>query len=171
MPFAASIERDEVIAWVALGLIALAWLLGVSIWRETKSDKRLPWLDALPTYAIVALCLTPLAFALLAWWATYDEDVKGKFYESSAQVLPVLILALLIDKRLFASKSVGGKVAAGYLLVLLCIGEGSALYAVGQEPSDLTASLVIGALFLAALLLITAGIEHSGNDSSGNYSS
>jgi hypothetical protein len=90
---------------------------------------------------------------------TFSES----FFEVTAQLIPVLFLAVIVEERLqpASDESAMDRVARSWLLVLLVIGEMLALAVVagGLSPSRGTGSIVVSTLLLSVFLLALPVIE------------
>lgn len=84
-------------------------------------------------------------------------NFSQSFFETAAQLIPVLFLAMVVEERLQpdADETAGDRVTRSWLLALLVIGEITALSVVagGLAPSKGVGSMVAGAMLFAAFLL------------------
>jgi hypothetical protein len=94
-----------------------------------------------------------------------EPKVKLPFFEVSAQVIPVLILALAFERRLFSRPVPNERPSERYrafpLLVALILGESSALSAVASGRVHLRwTEGVISALITAGVAFTATALEH-----------
>lgn len=92
-----------------------------------------------------------------------SELMSFAFFEVSAQLIPVLFLAMVVEERLQPDneETVADRVARSWLLALLLVGEMVALAVVagGIRPSNSAGSVVASALLFAALLVAIPAVE------------
>jgi hypothetical protein len=85
------------------------------------------------------------------------------YFEVSAQLIPVLFLALVVEERVQPGEpeTAGDRVARSWALALMVIGETLALAVVagGLSPSRANGSTVSCAMLLAAMLIVAPAIE------------
>lgn len=78
------------------------------------------------------------------------------FFEVSAQLIPVLFLAMVVEERLQDNETVVDRVTRSWVIAFLVIAEVLALAAVASDlgPSRFAGSLVACAMLLAGFLMV-----------------
>ena len=144
--------------WTVAPLLLLppVMMTHVGLYEGRKSRPRR--LQVIGAYSIIM----PLAVFAMVACETWGLCGDLRFYELSAQTLPILFLALIVEARLFQRGDGSVTAYAAITLVMLAgLGEASALTAVfKQEATDGTTAVVAGsmigvgfALMMRAMLL------------------
>jgi hypothetical protein len=126
--------------------------LGLYKGRQSRTQR----LRVVGTYSII------LPLVLFGLVAVDTSGLRGdlRFYELSAQILPILVLALIVEARLFGRGD--GQVAAYAamsLVMLAGLGEASALTAVfKQEAEAWTTAVVAGSMTAVGFALLLRAI-------------
>jgi uncharacterized membrane protein YdcZ (DUF606 family) len=114
---------------------------------------------------LVGLCSVPFWY----WYADRLTGIQGAFFEVSAQVIPVLLLAIMIDvrqsKRLRSSDLVGTTLGLLYCEIVALVG------AAEGGGDAFPYSVVSGALtlgFCAVIMAVIAEFPHSTIDGSND---
>jgi hypothetical protein len=83
--------------------------------------------------------VVPVGVAVFAYWLASDERVYTSFYATTAQVVPVLILAAVIEQRDVlrdAARGQGTLLLFGLTLMYMLFAECGSVYAVATCPPD-----------------------------------
>jgi hypothetical protein len=127
------------------------------------------------------IILVPMSFEVVVFViaAVSHPHLNREFFTATSQILPILLLAALIDKKLLTAER---SVAALLLLGSFVMGEGFALGIVGNRSAVITNPIYFGIVVaslagLAVLILLTSlpGQDHvpaaagaaEGTDSTG----
>ncbi len=157
-----AIQQEDFVYWTRITLMGMAVLICVlplAIWAVFRVN-----LLGIPQVRLMfPLVGMPIGYSLLG-----TEHIRPGFYEVTAQVLPVLLLALAVEFRAFGiqskadwSRDALGKLPAASIILLLLGGEFISL--IGVATPDMpaySARTVAGAItvgFLAVLMLSVLG--------------
>lgn len=120
-------------------------------------------------FAVALLAVAPSLVAILAVFAVLVLDAKeisrgipNRFYEVTAQIIPVFVLAVAVEARAnavwFRTRTVGGW-ARSQMLVMLLLGEAAALTAlILHFPPDWLLAPIAGALVGSFMAITTAAV-------------
>lgn len=113
-------------------------------------------------WGLVLGLVMPIVTAVLWVYAYNGAGVQLKYFEASTQVIPVLVLALALEGRIFDWASVAPpvlKMASVMNLLWLAVGEGAALYVLADGYStDVAFALTTLALMTAAVMLLVIAV-------------
>jgi hypothetical protein len=147
--------RENAAAGVVLNLCVILLLVAffrVPLARIRAGSQQLLWLFPLTTYFLVSIGMATVS------------DSKGTvaFFEVTAQVIPILVLALTVELRLFSQNAtnVQGQAAAGLLTILfLGLGEFYCLGVVATgRPSSDAFEAAVSSLAAGFIGLIVGGL-------------
>ncbi len=168
---------------VGAAVIAIAVVNG---YPDTEFDKAFA-----VARAGVATFIGGLAFATLAWalagrtepahrtalpvtafaggLVATGFDVRDSFFELAAQVIPVLLLTLLVERRtsvVSGHQNERQRGAAVIAVLALGVGEGCALAATANEAVDAYVFGIVSGALLAGFIAVTAGAFMERDESS-----
>lgn len=143
----------------AVGSLSIAGLAALILVAPSEKTRRLAqrWLWILPFLSGVLLESGVLLLS--------NQRGNVRFFELVSQVIPILLLALVLELRLFSSRIsiASGQISLGLLTVLfLAMGEAQSLgVVVSQRPSEAAFATAIAALGTGLVALLVGALAES----------